>query len=206
MSPTPMRTLRSMIVSRAVSSRWRLAPTRAGTWSTSSTWPSCRRRRGRVMCGSSAAAAGSSCRRRSSGWRRPGCEPAAAVAALLQQAEGDVTGESRELVEGWRTVVQAYSGDVQVVRIRGREAETWLTRKSLSGNTIPRVALPRYPLSRSADLAECARPPPGLPARTPSVAPGGGRRPASTGATSPLSRSGPAQRLVDDPVAPSGHD
>jgi isobutyryl-CoA mutase len=71
-------------------------------------------------------------------------EPAAAVAALLQQAEGDVTGESRELVEGWRTVVQAYSGDVQVVRIRGRKAETWLTRKSLSGNTIPRVALPRY--------------------------------------------------------------
>jgi isobutyryl-CoA mutase len=71
-------------------------------------------------------------------------EPAAAVAALLQQAEADVTDESRELVEGWRTVVEAYSGDVRVVRIRDRELETWLTRKSLSGNTIPRVALPRY--------------------------------------------------------------
>ena len=71
-------------------------------------------------------------------------EPAAAVAALLQQAEADVTDESRELVEGWRTVVEAYSGDVRVVRIRDQELETWLTRKSLSGNTIPRVALPRY--------------------------------------------------------------
>ena len=71
-------------------------------------------------------------------------EPAAAVAALMQQAEADVTDESRELVEGWRTVVEAYSGDVRVVRIRDRELETWLTRKSLSGNTIPRVALPRY--------------------------------------------------------------
>ena len=71
-------------------------------------------------------------------------EPAAAVAALLQQAEADVTDESRELVEGWRTVVEAYSGDVRVVRIRDRELETWLTRKSLSGNTIPRVALPWY--------------------------------------------------------------
>ena len=71
-------------------------------------------------------------------------EPAAAVAALLQQAEGDVTGESRELVEGWPTVVEAYSGDVRVVRIRDRELETRLTRESLSGSTIPRVALPRY--------------------------------------------------------------
>jgi methylmalonyl-CoA mutase len=71
-------------------------------------------------------------------------EPAAAVAALLQQAEGDVTGESSKLVEGWPTVVEAYSGDVRVVRIRDRELETRLTRESLSGSTIPRVALPRY--------------------------------------------------------------
>ena len=71
-------------------------------------------------------------------------EPAAAVAALLQQAEADVTDESRELVEGWPAVVEAYSGDVRVVPIRDRELETWLTRKSLSGSTIPRVALPRY--------------------------------------------------------------
>jgi methylmalonyl-CoA mutase len=33
---------------------------------------------------------------------------------------------------------------VQVVRIRDRELETRLTRESLSGSTIPRVALPRY--------------------------------------------------------------
>ena len=54
------------------------------------------------------------------------------------------TGESRELVEGWPTVVESYSGDEQVVRIRDRELRTRLTRESLSGSTIPRVALPRY--------------------------------------------------------------
>ena len=71
-------------------------------------------------------------------------EPAAAVAALLKGAEGDVTGESRDLVEGWPAVVEAYSGDVRVVHVRDRELRTWLTRESLSGNMIPRVALPRY--------------------------------------------------------------
>ena len=54
------------------------------------------------------------------------------------------TGESRELVEGWPAVVEAYSGDVRVVRVRDRELRTRLTRESLSGNMIPRVALPRY--------------------------------------------------------------
>ena len=38
----------------------------------------------------------------------------------------------------------AYSGDEQVVRIRDREIRTALTRESLSGNRIRRVALPRY--------------------------------------------------------------
>ncbi len=71
-------------------------------------------------------------------------EPAAAVAALLKGAEGDVTTESRDLVEGWPAVVEAYSGDVRVVHVRDRELRTWLTRESLSGNMIPRVALPRY--------------------------------------------------------------
>ncbi len=71
-------------------------------------------------------------------------EPAAAVAALLKGAEGDVTGESSDLVEGWPAVVEAYSGDVRVVHVRDRELRTSLTRESLSRNRIPRVALPRY--------------------------------------------------------------
>ena len=44
----------------------------------------------------------------------------------------------------WPAVVEAYSGDEQVVRVRDREIRTALTRESLSGNRIRRVALPRY--------------------------------------------------------------
>ena len=41
-------------------------------------------------------------------------------------------------------VVESYSGDEQVVTVRDREIRTPLTRESLSGNKVPRVALPRF--------------------------------------------------------------
>jgi isobutyryl-CoA mutase len=66
------------------------------------------------------------------------------VASLLGQAERGVGADSAELIAGWPAVVDAYSGPEQVVRIRDRERRTQLTRESLSGTTIPRVALPRY--------------------------------------------------------------
>ncbi|MFD0690414.1 fused isobutyryl-CoA mutase/GTPase IcmF [Actinomadura fibrosa] len=66
------------------------------------------------------------------------------VEALLERARRDVDPANAELVEGWPAVVEAYSGDEQVVRIRDRELRTRLTRESLSGSRIPRVALPRY--------------------------------------------------------------
>ncbi|RAY11013.1 methylmalonyl-CoA mutase [Actinomadura craniellae] len=66
------------------------------------------------------------------------------VGALLERARRDVPAESAELVEEWPAVVESYSGEEQVVRIRDRELRTRLTRESLSGNKIPRVALPRY--------------------------------------------------------------
>ena len=66
------------------------------------------------------------------------------VASLLEQAERDVGAQSAALVAGWPAVVDAYSGPEQVVRIRARETRTQLRRESLSGTSIPRVALPRY--------------------------------------------------------------
>jgi len=66
------------------------------------------------------------------------------VASLLDQAQREVGADSAELIAGWPAVVDAYSGPEQVVRIRDRELRTQLTRESLSGTTIPRVALPRY--------------------------------------------------------------
>jgi methylmalonyl-CoA mutase len=71
--------------------------------------------------------------------------PAAdAVAALLDRARRDVTEDSAALIDGWPAVAASYTGDEQVVRIRDKELRTKLTRESLSGSTIPRVALPRY--------------------------------------------------------------
>jgi isobutyryl-CoA mutase len=67
-----------------------------------------------------------------------------AVADLLDTARRAVTKDSAALVEGWPAVVSSYSGDEQVVHIRDRELRTALTRTSLSGNAIPRIALPRF--------------------------------------------------------------
>ena len=47
-------------------------------------------------------------------------------------------------IEAWPAVVESYSGDEQVVKVRDKEIRTRLTKESLSGNKIPRVALPRY--------------------------------------------------------------
>ena len=66
------------------------------------------------------------------------------VGSLLAQATEQVTEDSRALVAGWPAVVASYSGDEQVVRVRDKELRTRLTRESLSGNVIPRVALPRF--------------------------------------------------------------
>jgi methylmalonyl-CoA mutase len=70
--------------------------------------------------------------------------PGHAVGALLDRARRDVTEDSAALIEGWPAIVESYSGDEQVVRVRDRELRTKLTRESLSGNHIPRVALPRF--------------------------------------------------------------
>jgi isobutyryl-CoA mutase len=67
-----------------------------------------------------------------------------AVAGLLDQARHEVSEDSAALVEGWPAVAKSYAGDEQVVRVRDRELRTELTRESLSGTAIPRVALPRF--------------------------------------------------------------
>ena len=67
-----------------------------------------------------------------------------AIEALLGQARTDLPDEVGEQLEGWPAVVESYSGDEQVVLIRDKEIRTPLTRESLSGNKIPRVALPRW--------------------------------------------------------------
>lgn len=67
-----------------------------------------------------------------------------ALDELLDAARADLPTEIAEMVEGWPARVEAYSGDEQVVRVRERELRTQLTKETLSGNRIPRVALPTY--------------------------------------------------------------
>ncbi|MFQ6173080.1 fused isobutyryl-CoA mutase/GTPase IcmF [Oryzobacter sp. R7] len=66
------------------------------------------------------------------------------VDALLAEARDDLPIEVARQLAGWSSVVEAYSGDEQVVTVRDREIHTSLVRESLSGNRIRRVSLPRY--------------------------------------------------------------
>ncbi|MFG2969412.1 fused isobutyryl-CoA mutase/GTPase IcmF [Streptomyces sp. NPDC048288] len=69
---------------------------------------------------------------------------AANVRSLLDDARAGLPRDLTEQLAGWPAVVAAYSGDEQVVKVRDKEIRTKLTRESLSGNKIPRVALPRF--------------------------------------------------------------
>ncbi|MGZ6792070.1 MAG: hypothetical protein ACXVFV_03885, partial [Mycobacteriales bacterium] len=62
--------------------------------------------------------------------------------ALLEQTT--VEPEVQELLDAWPARVEEYSGDELVYTVRGKEIHTPLTRETLSGNQVRRVALPRY--------------------------------------------------------------
>ena len=66
------------------------------------------------------------------------------VDELLDAARQALPTEVADQIERWPSVVESYSGDEQVVTIRGKELHTKLTKESLSGNKIPRVALPKH--------------------------------------------------------------
>ncbi len=63
---------------------------------------------------------------------------------LVEQAHDKVERDSEALLARWPQTVEDYSGEELVFSVRGNELRTPLTRKTLSGSTIPRVALPRY--------------------------------------------------------------
>ncbi|MFI5612235.1 fused isobutyryl-CoA mutase/GTPase IcmF [Amycolatopsis sp. NPDC051903] len=67
-----------------------------------------------------------------------------AIDGLLAAAESDVDGETTKLLERFHALAEEYRGDELVVKVRDRELRTQLWRDTLSGNRIPRVALPRY--------------------------------------------------------------
>ncbi len=67
-----------------------------------------------------------------------------ALDGLLATAASDVDGEATALLERFRALAGDYRQDELVVKIRDKELRTQLWRDTLSGNRVPRVALPRY--------------------------------------------------------------
>jgi len=66
------------------------------------------------------------------------------LGTLSDEADHAMSRDSLDLLDAWEATVEAYSGDEQVVHVRDKEIRTPLRRSTLSGNTVPRVALPRF--------------------------------------------------------------
>ncbi|HWI37196.1 MAG TPA: fused isobutyryl-CoA mutase/GTPase IcmF [Burkholderiales bacterium] len=70
------------------------------------------------------------------------------VQHVLKQKEAELAAESIKLLDSWPATQKAYSGDEQVVKVRGKQGyemrRTRLTSMSLSGTKVPKVALPKY--------------------------------------------------------------
>ncbi|SHK16168.1 methylmalonyl-CoA mutase [Pseudonocardia thermophila] len=79
----------------------------------------------------------------------------AELEAKLAEVEEELPADCRELLDTWPNVVEAYSGDEMVVKVRDKELRTRLTRETLSGNKVPRVALPTH--TEDADLLRFLR-------------------------------------------------
>jgi methylmalonyl-CoA mutase len=65
------------------------------------------------------------------------------VRKLLAAADNDLLPDARDLLDQWPARVADYAGDEFVYTVRGKEFRTPLTRSTLSGSKVPRVALPR---------------------------------------------------------------
>jgi isobutyryl-CoA mutase len=63
---------------------------------------------------------------------------------LIAERDDALTSENKKLLEQWPALRDSYRGEEFVSKIRDREIRTALTTTSLSGNSIPKVAVPSY--------------------------------------------------------------
>jgi methylmalonyl-CoA mutase len=63
---------------------------------------------------------------------------------LIALKDSAMDSKAKRLLDTWPQLVEDYSADEYVVKVRDQEIRTALTRTSLSGTKIPRVALPGY--------------------------------------------------------------
>ena len=71
-------------------------------------------------------------------------EVLSSLETLKQECEQKLSPESKKILNSWETLKEKYSAEKFVTSIRGKEIVTQLRTKSLSGLSIPKVALPRY--------------------------------------------------------------
>ncbi len=66
------------------------------------------------------------------------------IDTLIATAGGALDSDTKQLLERWRQRKASYAGDELVTTVRNRELRTALTRESLSGTKVRKVALPRF--------------------------------------------------------------
>ncbi|HTN28992.1 MAG TPA: fused isobutyryl-CoA mutase/GTPase IcmF [Burkholderiales bacterium] len=69
---------------------------------------------------------------------------ASAVDSLLEDKANALDPRAKKLLDAWPEIVNAYSGDEYVMKVRGKEIRTRSKTVSLSGTRVPKVALPRF--------------------------------------------------------------
>ncbi|KAB2333166.1 methylmalonyl-CoA mutase family protein [Cytobacillus depressus] len=71
-------------------------------------------------------------------------EVLASLEAIKASVESKLTQETKNILDGWSSLQEKYAGEQFVTKIRDKEIITVLKTKSLSGLSIPKVALPKY--------------------------------------------------------------
>lgn len=64
--------------------------------------------------------------------------------SLATGVRGELTAESKRILENWTTLKEAYTGDEFITKIRDKEIRTILRTESLSGIKIPKIVLPKF--------------------------------------------------------------
>jgi isobutyryl-CoA mutase len=76
--------------------------------------------------------------------RHPGERQNDEIDTLIADRDAKLDPHSRALLGGWPKLKAAYTGDSHTYKVRDKDVTVDLTRTSLSGTKIPKVALPRY--------------------------------------------------------------
>lgn len=76
--------------------------------------------------------------------RETNSEVVSSLQVLKEEVEKKLTPDSKYILENWQSLKEKYSADQFVTKIRDKEIVTELRTKSLSGLSIPKVALPKY--------------------------------------------------------------